>query len=264
MTNKVPNDFKPLAYFICKLSKAQLNYTILDKELLSIVETRLLENHSFLLGATIYISFTDHRNLVFNNNSQHAVRWHLLIEEFSIHFIHRSGQKNLGANAISRLPIEKADEPSSVRKAQERFNDSYLFYPVQDHLIDTCPVYLLLIASKQLEDLPLQEAMRMRPDSYRTTTLGNTEVIKYRAKNDKPWKIVVPDSMISEVLEYFHRLLVHPGISRMYNTISQHFTFPGIKPRIESFVLTCPICQKTKSSPINAGLLPPKDPEFNP
>jgi hypothetical protein len=260
--DKLPDDFKPLAYFSRKLSKSQLNYTILDKELLSIVET-LLEYRSFLLGSTIYV-FTDHRNLIFNNNSQRAVRWRLLIEEFSVHFIHRAGHKNLGADAISRLPLLEADEPSSVRQAQERFNDSYLFYPVQDRLIATCPVSLPLIASKQLEDQPLQEAIRMRPDSYRTTVLGNTDVVQYRAKSGNPWKIVVPMSMVNDILEYFHRLLVHPGVNRMYATISKHFTFPGIKAKVESFVLTCPTCQRTKLSPINAGLLPLKDPELNP
>jgi hypothetical protein len=70
--------------------------------------------------------------------------------------------------------------------------------------------------------------------------------------------------MVSDVLEWFHRTLVHPGISRMYSTIAQHFTFPGMKPRIEAFIRTCDVCQKTKPSPLDAGYLPSKDPEVNP
>jgi hypothetical protein len=96
------------------------------------------------------------------------------------------GHKSLGADAISRLPILEPDEPSSVRQAQERFHDSYLFYPVQDRLISTCPVSLPLIALKQLEDQSLQEAMKMCPDSYCMTILGNTEIVQYRANQEKP------------------------------------------------------------------------------
>jgi hypothetical protein len=43
----------------------------------------------------------------------------------------------------------------------------------------------------------------------------------------------------------------------------QHFMFPGIKSKIEAFVRMCDTCQRTKISPVNAGHLPPKDPEMN-
>jgi cleavage and polyadenylation specificity factor subunit 1 len=85
--DKLPKKICPIAYFSHKLSAAQRNYTTLENELLSTVET-LLAYHSVLLGSSIIV-FTVHCNLTFGKQqSQHALHWLLVVSEFNVHLIH--------------------------------------------------------------------------------------------------------------------------------------------------------------------------------
>ena len=81
-----------MAYFSRKLNKAQRNYIVMEKEMLSIVAT-LEEFRGMLLGAEIHI-WTDHKNLCFNNDikTQRVLRWRVKVEEFSPFVHHIDGE----------------------------------------------------------------------------------------------------------------------------------------------------------------------------
>jgi hypothetical protein len=111
---------KPVAYYSRKLNSAQRNYSTIEKEMLSIVET-LKKFRSMLLGAHLNI-YTDHMNLTHKMTqfqTQRVLRWRLLVEEFDCHFQYKAGPENKVADALSRVPTtpfvwEKPSGPQPV------------------------------------------------------------------------------------------------------------------------------------------------------
>ena len=147
---------RPLAFYSRKLTDAQTRYTIIEQELLSIVET-LCEFRTMLLGHEIIV-YTDHKNLTFDNFSTDRVRrWRLIVEEYGPTIQYIPGVKNVVADALSCLPI--LDTPPSSETSESHFM-SELFAIEPD-------VFLLaydVISEAQASDVLLQQAAANHPE----------------------------------------------------------------------------------------------------
>ena len=124
---------RDVAFYSCKLSSAQKNYTTIEKEMLSVVEV-LKEYRPMLLGAKITI-YTDHRNLTYKLSqyaTQRILRWRLLLEEFGAKFVYKPGKENVIAGALSRVP--------SSRLERESYHEMFpkLVPPLEDQKLTEC------------------------------------------------------------------------------------------------------------------------------
>ena len=66
----------------------------------------------------------------------------------------------------------------------------------------------------------------------------------------------MPTSLLDQTVDWYHQVLGHPGMNRMYQTISSRFYIPGLKQKCEEYY--CESCQKNKLYGPGFGKLPPR------
>ena len=121
------------------------------------------------------------------------------------------------------------------------------------------PLDYPLLRSQQLQDTMLLQQQQHNPDKYPTINLDGTELIYFVTTKNEPWRIVIPNTLLDSIISWYHQILSHIGMTRLYDTISVHFYHSCLKSKIEAFIQSCNICQCTKLPGIGYGHLPPQD-----
>jgi transposase InsO family protein len=243
---------KPIAFYSRKMNSAQQNYTTTEKELLSIVAT-LKEFRNILLGQQITV-FTDHKNLTYKNfNTERVMRWRLVLEEFGPDLQYIKGERNIVADALSRLEID--DD-------QEIFNIAECFGFDDDDLPPSSfPLRYKDIAKEQRANAALQLKLKTHKNYSEATFRGGDIEHKLIVHNGK---IALPPSLQQKTIDWYHEILCHPGITRTEATIRQHFDWKGLRTMVLATCKKCEPCQKAKVTNQKYGKLPAKQAEENP
>lgn len=276
----------PVAYYSRKLTPAQMNYTTIEKELLSIVET-LKTFRTMLYGAELHIH-TDHKNLTYSMTqytTQRVLRWRLLLEDFGAKFYYKKGETNVVADALSRVP-RLNDTASSTQSSapidpilyyeeyDEDHSDEYyfgpcaephcfltdclLFYPRFDN-DERYPFDFETISHYQTQDTALQDLLRNNPDMYSKRPMGGAEIICIGETDtgDSSGLIALPRQMVVPLLKYYHGLLGHAeAATKLEKTVRRHFSHPDIGKKAKELIVNCDICKRMKYSRLNYGELP--------
>jgi len=121
-----------------------------------------------------------------------------------------------------------------------------------------------LLQHQQFDDLTLQHARATQPNSFPVHDFGPVHLICHIANANEAWKIVLPTQTLSNIVKWYHIVLNHMGITRLWLTISTHFYHPNLHPCIERVVHDCTICQCYKLAGPGYGHLPPRDAQLAP
>ena len=218
---------QPCAFFSRKLSPAERNYDIGNRELLA-VKLALEEWRHWLEGAELpFVVWTDHKNLEYIRSAKRLTsrqaRWALFFNRFDFSLSYRPGSKNLKPDALSRQyqPDALSSQPENI-------------------LPSTCVI---------------------RSVTWEVEEKVKRSLTEHPAPSSCPsGRLFVSASLRSQVLQWGHssRLACHPGVRRTLALLRQRFWWPSMQEDTREFVAACPTCSQYKGShQAPPGLLQP-------
>ena len=239
---------RPLAFYSRKLTPTQQNYSIMELELLSIVEI-LKEFRNILLGRLITI-FTDHKNLSFSDfTNQRIMRWRLIVEEYSPVIKYLEGSKNIAADAMSRLPLTEETSPHNTISVVE-LTDLEKDFPLNN----------ITLEKFQQQDQTLLNILSTNPEKFSCLDVSKN-IVLIDAKTNR---IIIPVALRPAILEFYHTTLLHPGVTRMHATMSINVIWKTLLQDVKNYVSSCQTCAKEKKNNKNYGKIPPPLPVLEP
>jgi hypothetical protein len=122
-------------------------------------------------------------------------------------------------------------------------------FPIDNN--DSFPLDFTMISSHQQADVCLQRIKQSNND-YETHIIGRTPIVYLHDK------IVVPQSLQRQIVDWYHKMLAHPGKTRPIKTIEQRFHWQTLSCDVKQFVQTCQTYQHYKQQCKNYGHLPTK------
>ena len=117
ISQEIEGGLQPLGFMSKKMTSAEQNYTITEKEMLAIIQA-VKEWRKYLEGfKTRAKIITDHKNLTYFQEAKITNRqqgkWALEIQDVPYHITYKKGEENVVANALSRK--EDNIEPLELR-----------------------------------------------------------------------------------------------------------------------------------------------------
>ncbi|KAF8752755.1 hypothetical protein RHS01_07336 [Rhizoctonia solani] len=256
----------PVAFFSRKLTPAEINYEIYDKEMLAIVDS-LRHMRPWLLGTTTPVSIvTDHRNLEYFMSTRvlnrRQARWSLFLADFNFVLSYAPGSRN-PADAPSRRPDYVPKEGDATLTGQQQVllgphrlsslsNASALHVCALSSII-TPLVRSCIAATFSIGDPDFLSRLKqaVASDSQWLEALESNDP-DFRSANDTALhrdKLYVPAPLRVEVLRSRHDAILagHPGRAGTFELVSRDFSWPGLRRFVRAYVTGCDLCARTKA-----------------
>jgi hypothetical protein len=212
--------WEPLGYFSRKLSPAEQNYAVYDRELLAIHNA--IKHFRFMLEGRAFTAFTDHLPItsafekVKPDPTPRQFRYLDFISEFTTDIQHISGKANVVADALSRIAVLNVIVSlKDVALAQQ--NDPEI------------QPYLQPNSCLRLKKFPVAACdLFIWCDTTR--------------QSNRPF---LPEAFRRQAFDQVHSL-AHPGVKTSVRLVSERFVWPNMKADCTKWARTCVPCQQSK------------------
>ena len=236
---------KVIAYASKQLKKHEQNYPTHDLELVAVVFALRIWRH-YLYGVPCRI-FTDHKSLQYlfmqKELNMRQRRWIELIKDYECTNEYHLGKANVVADALSRRPMSSISHLRAM------------------HLPRLKELRSLRVRLEVTDSGALLATFHVRPilrDMIRELQIQDPQIVKLRGEVESGQrgylslredgtvvmgqKLCVSDG--TEIMEEAHSsaYAMHPGSTKMYHTLEEHYWWKGRKRDIAEFVSRCLTC----------------------
>ncbi|KAJ1574395.1 hypothetical protein NDA15_001263 [Ustilago hordei] len=267
----------PVAFYSRKMSSAEKNYEIHDKELLAVVACLTQWRHMLAGLPNQLVILTDHEALKYFKSQRcitgRQARWAILLADFDFILQYRPGDKGGEPDALTRrTDMQPAGEEQDHNVRQ--LLPPRVFKETADHdsLLVAPMISMESIASKGLKDLvkifqpldqELQEIHRKKPFElkddlwYSGGRLVIPKVImpgRTNNRHSRSAKEVDGQSLSVEHLRFMVMTQCHDGITAGHvgrdatiKAAQRHYWWPNMTAWIADYVASCPVCARYKA-----------------
>jgi hypothetical protein len=244
---------RPVAYYSRKLSPAELNYDVHDKELLAIV-VACEQWRVYLEGPKYPVQvWTDHKNLTSFTTTKilnrRQVRWSEALSTFNLVITYRKGTENARADALSRRQ-DYTGKPTERPRAILKDTGAGMEY--NHELLATISVVEDTELEQRIKDAYLKDecASRVLDDSGILKESATDFAIDQQGLLRFKGLVYIPSGIRRDFVREQHSLPAHghQGIARTFDRLARDYYFPGMRKQVETVVSECDLCSKSKTS----------------
>ena len=236
---------KPILFASRTTTKAERNYSQLEREFLSVVFA--LHRFRLYLIGTVCTVQTDHRPILgiigksIDLLSARLRRWVIAIQQFDFKIEHIAGKNNFLADVLSRNAV--FDQPSDAEVIGESSLCSIqMLSPLSLEQIATDTsaddeMQAVVTAIQQNWSSPSQKKLTPYYQMRNELSIFN---FKNQAIITKGDRTVIPRSLTSKLLRLCHEN--HIGMSKMKSVLRASVYWPGMDKDVEAFCRACNFC----------------------
>ena len=257
---------KPVVYFFCKMSFAECNYEMYDKEFLTTIKAfELWKSELENIEEPVQV-IIDHRNLDYFISSKllnrRQARWSEFFSRFNFKIIYRPNSLNNKTDAFTRQSgdiLKKRDNPRQfqwqpVLKKNNLNIQQLTLKPIMDDeaflkLFVTINDAILAAYSKDEKTQEILNALNTNQRTLKSFPLSESKLIGDRIYFRD--KMFVPNvgQLKFCFIQKFHDdpAAGHPGKTKIYEILNRYYYWPGIINDVKRFVKNCYGCKKSKT-----------------
>ncbi|XP_075154322.1 uncharacterized protein K02A2.6 isoform X1 [Haematobia irritans] len=245
LSHIVNGEERPIAFISRSLTKAEQNYSQLDREALAIIFG--VDKFFNYLHGREFTLITDNRPLsrIFHQHaktpamtSSRLLRYASFLQNFNYKVVHRRGEHNTNADCLSRAPIESSSKFNHFLDEEVK--------NIQDQTINQISSTTVTAATIAKETDRDPELLQLKKNLLSGKNVDPSyslqDGIVFRGD-----RVVIPLNLRSIILSELHH--THAGIVKMKQLARRFCFWKGIDAEIENLVKSCPNCAIVKKNP---------------